>query len=380
MSAQINGTHIQARFIAACFFIVFCLCNASLFGQFHHDILPNLTGAALENGLQDNYKPTNVLLYGPARDTLFSRVYLEKDSVVCIYSDHKVFLPVGADPTQAVFMNGAANGINTEHTYPQSKGADEANGNPYSDMHHLYPSRVAVNEARADFPFQEIPDANTTKWFYRNQTVTSQPAASAKPLYSEFRSGAFEVRESQKGNIARAMFYFYTMYRTEAINADPFFFEAQANTLCAWHYLDPVDSLEYARTFKIAKYQSNKPNPFVLDCSLAERTYCSSTAQACPNLPTVASSEPKVDPIALSVYPNPSSQEFVVSMNLPKAQKITITIYQTDGSEAHTLYEGIVPAEKWEQYFTHRGQGVYMLSVSNAKGLLSQRKLVFSEK
>jgi hypothetical protein len=50
-------------------------------------------------------------------------------------------------------------------------------------------------------------------------------------------------------------------------------------TLCDWHNYDPVDSLEWERTFAIAKYQDNKANPFVLDCSLAKRAYC-------PNLQT----------------------------------------------------------------------------------------------
>ncbi|MDV7400839.1 endonuclease, partial [Arthrospira platensis SPKY1] len=84
----------------------------------------------------------------------------------------------------------------------------------------------------------------------------------------------FEPREAVKGAIARAMFYFYTMYREEADAADPDFFRQQVQTLCQWHRQAPPDARELARTRAIARHQDGKPNPFVLDASLAERAFC----------------------------------------------------------------------------------------------------------
>ncbi|MFN8329951.1 MAG: hypothetical protein U0T81_01815 [Saprospiraceae bacterium] len=47
---------------------------------------------------------------------------------------------------------------------------------------------------------------------------------------------------------------------------------------CAQHCVtgiqDPVDSLEWKRTFMISQYQDGKANPFVLDCTLPQRCYC----------------------------------------------------------------------------------------------------------
>lgn len=346
-------------------------------GQFYHPIFSNQQGQTLEQSLVTAYKPATVLNYSMARDTLFSKVYLERDSVVCVYTQHKVYLPPNTDPTVAVYMNGSQNGINTEHSYPQSKGASEANGNPHSDMHHLYPTRLAVNEARGSLPFKEIPDAQTTKWYYKDQTVITLPTAATIDLFSEWNSTGFEVRESQKGNLARSIFYFFTMYRAEALNADPLFFEAQRSTLCDWHHEDPVDSLEYTRTFIIGKYQSGKPNPFVLDCSLAKRTYCGTSTATCPNLPTVSvndSDTPLEAPI-WSIGPKPSNGEFQVNWNLPKALQITLVLTDMNGKEYEVLHSDMVQPLDYQRLNTQL-RGNLILSAYSEGTLIASEKLI----
>ena len=80
----------------------------------------------------------------------------------------------------------------------------------------------------------------------------------------------FEPREEQKGNTARAMVYFYTMYNNVADNN---FWELQKEILLNWNFIDPPDNDEIDRTWSIASYQQNKPNPFVLDPTLFDRIY-----------------------------------------------------------------------------------------------------------
>jgi len=241
-------------------------------GQVHTPLFPNLADDALFEAIRGSYTPSNVLSYGMARDTMFSKIYNVNDSLTGVYSGHQIYLDPTEDPTQAAFMNGSNNGINTEHTYPRSKGAD--NGNARSDMHHLFPTRTPVNSARGSFPFAEINDSSTDTWFRNNQAQSSIPSSDIIDEFSESRNGSFEVREDFKGNVARAVFYFYTMYRNQANSADPNFFEIQRATLLRWHQEDPVDQKEYDRTFQIADYQSGKPNPFILDTLLAYRIYC----------------------------------------------------------------------------------------------------------
>ena len=88
--------------------------------------------------------------------------------------------------------------------------------------------------------------------------------------YSESEDAYFEPREEKKGDIARTMFYFYTMY-LEVANED--FWQDKKETLKIWHEQDPSNNDEVIRTWAIAGYQQNKPNPFVLDETLIIRAY-----------------------------------------------------------------------------------------------------------
>jgi len=182
------------------------LSSNFLFAQFDHEpVFPELSGDALLEELVNNYKPASTLSLTKARDTLFAVVWGKNDSLHCVYSDFARYMDPNEDPTQTVFNNGTADGINTEHSYPRSKGA--GSGNAESDMHHLYPTRVDLNSARASFPFGEIPDNETTTWYYLDENMSSIPNSNINS-YSEHINGRFEVRESFAGNVARAAFYF----------------------------------------------------------------------------------------------------------------------------------------------------------------------------
>ncbi len=269
---------------------------SSLCGQFDHiPIFEDLEDEDLRAALFENYKTQNVLNLSTTKDTLYKNIYLHKDSVRCVYSGFSMFLDLSEDPSQFLFGSGSSRNINLEHSYPQSKGA--GSGPAQSDMHALFPSRVDINSARGSDPLAEIDDNQTLNWYFDDQTMNSIPQ-SRIDAYSEDNNSHFEPRENIKGNLARAFFYFYTMYRDEAIDADPGFFQNQLEDLCVWHSDDPVDSLEWLRTFRISEYQDGLPNPFVLDCSLA-RLYCSDIIAVCQR--TGISENDEID---FFVYPN----------------------------------------------------------------------------
>lgn len=302
------------------------------FAQFSHiNVYPDLEGAELLSALVAGYKTNSVLNYSVARDTLFSKIDAVDDSLECIYSGMKLYLPPGEDPTQAVYLNGIPNGINTEHAYPQSKGAT---GLGESDMHHLFPTRTKVNTERMSNPLGNIPDNITDTWYYKTTELNSVPAQNID-LYSESTNSKFEPRESVKGNIARAIFYFYTMYKDQADAADPNFFELQRADLCDWHFQDPVDETEWNRTHKIKKYQQNKANPFVLDCSLAARTYCDFITPECTFLVTAI--EELEDPGALfTIFPNPGRQQIFIKISVSEPAAYAIEVFDLLGKDRYS--------------------------------------------
>jgi hypothetical protein len=131
--------------------ILFLLFIApSAFGQTL--IFPDLKGEALIEALRNTYRPNVVLSYADARDELFSyTANADNDTLRCVYSGYAIYLPSNEDPSSYAYDNG----IDTEHTYPQSKGA--ADQPAKSDMHHLFPVRSNVNSSRGNDPYAEIP-------------------------------------------------------------------------------------------------------------------------------------------------------------------------------------------------------------------------------
>ena len=226
-----------------------------------------MNGQELLSYVVVNYKTSTTLGYGSARDVLYGTIDLQEDNQLsCVYSGFTITLDVTQDPS----TNAYNQGINCEHTWPQSMGADQEPQK--SDLHHLYPCKSNVNSSRGNHPYSEIIDTETDTW-YRNDYSQSTVPNEFIAEYAEKLNGAtpvFEPREDHKGNASRAMFYFYAMYQQAA---DSNFWDTQKTTLFEWHSIDPVDQEELDRTWLIASYQEEHPNPFILDSSLARRIW-----------------------------------------------------------------------------------------------------------
>ena len=326
----------------------------------HEDVFKELSGTNLFDALQENYTAEQVLSFAKARDTLFATIWGENDSLRCVYTDYPRYMDPNKDPTQTVFNDGQANGINTEHSYPQSKGA--SSGNPRADMHHLFPSRVDVNGTRASLPFAEIPDNETTSWFYEDIKTNTTPTTGIDN-YSEATNSAFEVREAFKGNIARAIFYFYTIYRSQAVIADPDFFAIQKDDLCKWHYEDPVDEKEWNNTYKIASHQDGKVNPFVLDCSLAARLYCPNISSECS---LVKVSEIQVEDF-VTISPNPVDD----FLNISKTHELVIYTMYLMNVDGHILKE-LEPSSN-QIVLNDLNAGIYLLQINSNLGVATYK-------
>ena len=96
--------------------------------------------------------------------------------------------------------------------------------------------------------------------------------------YSEEGAVDFEVREAQKGNTARAMLYFYTMYQAEADAADANYFASQRTSLCAWQDADPVDSLEWVAQLEDRQISGGQAKSFCFGLY----TSCPHLVRQCP--------------------------------------------------------------------------------------------------
>ena len=232
------------------------------FGFSQEIIGEGLQGQELIQYLINNYKTSNVLNYNDARDAMYGYIDNENGSVQCIYTEYTVDNVPSDNPRAYLYENG----IDCEHLYPQSMY--EGTSPMKSDIHHLRPCKSNVNSSRGNKPYNESNDNQTQTWYWL-EYQQSNPPNQNRDKYSESASGVFEPREEVKGDIARAIFYFYTMYSNVA---DDNFFEEQKDILYDWHQDDPINQLEVNRTWDIADYQ-DYPNPFILDETLIQRCY-----------------------------------------------------------------------------------------------------------
>jgi Endonuclease I/Secretion system C-terminal sorting domain len=205
--------------------------------------------------------PTHIDLgYDNARRRMYGNCDNQNNTVTCVYGGYTQSHAQNSTATSISLPNGRI--INAEHTVPQS--FFNSNSPMVADMCHLFPTYETWNSDRGSYPFAEIPDAQTTKWEILLNTATATIPASNIEGYSEFKTGSYEPREVQKGNTARAILYFYTVYETQmnSTYGRPITDVANVQTLYNWHIQDPVTQADIDRNDCIKTYQGNG-NPYI---------------------------------------------------------------------------------------------------------------------
>lgn len=176
-----------------------------------------------------------------------------------------------------------------------------------SDLHNLVPDFTSVNSLSETFYYRELQN-ESAQVLYANASPTY---AALRPengmrlkrknggvhwIEKDPTSGYFEPDETRKGDVARIAFYTRLMYSDHLGHMATREFDDMMEDLCHWHQLDPVDEEEMTRTLHIAKFQDDKANPFVLDCTLANRLYCPQNPAECTNCTSYNQDEFRLDP------------------------------------------------------------------------------------
>ena len=212
----------------------------------------NRCGTALLTTLQQLVRGQRLLGYTAARDSLYA--FIDRGDRPAIIDAYTGRVATGVT-TRAT---AAAAGINTEHLWPRSRGAE---GDPaLSDLHHLFSSDEAANAQRSNFPFGLV--RGTVLWTSPNPRT---PGDVSRLGYANGNTGpiVFEPRPSVRGDIARALLYFHLRYHTDrpaGYSLTNFAFER--DLLLAWAREDAPDSWERARNDGVQRAQGNR-NPFI---------------------------------------------------------------------------------------------------------------------
>lgn len=198
----------------------------------------NKKGSDLYYTLQNLIKNHTSFTYSQAREYMWGQIDRKNDQVECVYTGIKVAVTSNYPDLGGLLDQG----FNTEHTWPQSKGAD--NEPQRSDIYHLYPTDETSNSQRSNYPFDNVTQVD---W---------QQSGSKKGRNSQGIT-VFEPRDEHKGNVARSLFYFATCYGNMSG-----FLTSQEATMRNWMNVDPVDAAEMARNNAIAALQENR-NPYI---------------------------------------------------------------------------------------------------------------------
>lgn len=227
---------------------------------------------------------TQDLGYGGARNFMYSTAdnFSNRGSngVVDVYSDLFI-LGSGGDGNkyrerQDENRDGTSGDfINCEHTWPQSFFNKQSP--MVSDMHHLFPSLSKPNGMRGHHPFGMASEGRVTystvsgsKLVIRsNRVMPSLSAPDPEEGVTPFGNSdaVFEPGNSQKGNTARAMQYFYLRYYDRNIRSGDYdaknFWSNRVPMFRQWsEQIDPVDERERTRHELVAQKQGNR-NPFI---------------------------------------------------------------------------------------------------------------------
>lgn len=227
-------------------------------------------GEHFRSFLTKNYAEHEVLGYKQARLEMYGFIYNDPltNAVTCIYTGRKLDCPYMTNVTDCNTE------LNCEHVVPQSffDGQEPMK----SDLHHLYPSLAAANSARSNYPFDNIPTENVSKWYGKDTITDEQPRFPGR--YSKLEQGtSFEPREVAKGKIARAIAYFFIAYPDYF---DRFEDVIDIDTLLHWNILHPPTAEEIEEHDRIVTVQGNK-NPFVVDHLWMIRAYCDISSWGC---------------------------------------------------------------------------------------------------
>ncbi|MGC8840339.1 MAG: endonuclease [Candidatus Sumerlaeaceae bacterium] len=214
----------------------------------YYDSAMGLSGNALRQALHNIIKNHTVLPYtsSSTTDTRAALKLLDEDP----NNTNNVLLHYkGTSEPKANFGTT----WNREHLWPQSLGADVLP--PNTDLHHIFSEDAVLNSSRGNSVFDNV---------YPNQTNSA---------YGNYWTGTrFEVRDPQKGDVARALLYMDVRYDGTGGEPDLVLKNTTAPaydemgvlpTLLQWHWFDLPDAREQQRNDQIyALFQHNR-NPFV---------------------------------------------------------------------------------------------------------------------
>lgn len=246
--------------------------------------------------------------------------------------------------------------IDREHVWPKSLGNFGETAPAGTDLHHLILADSKNNQnGHNSQPYGNVnPDSYTPfDSFYHADNPTNVGNYTGKRgviTYGGQTYTVYEPQDSDKGDIARAMFYMAARYSSYTSVGDPYLKLSNTpntatttssettpgqngflDTLLQWHTLDPVDDYEIKRNNLIYNNAQFNRNPFIDYPSWVDSVWGSKTpVNPATDTVTQFGVQSSVNPTAISL--SPSS----LSLGVSDTSTLTVNVTPLNGSKSVT--------------------------------------------
>lgn len=319
----------------------------------YYDGIGDLNQEALLNALGDLIDTNTYSSYDGAKVFLFQELDNVSGTVRCVYTGE--VYPISSS------YSGQSS-PNTEHTYAQSWFSSSESSRKKADLHHLFITTMQVNSARGNLPFSEVASTAASTVYYNDTPWQSYRG------YDNWGNTVFEPTDQTKGNVARALLYFYTRYH-DGLNQGGVI---MIPVLRTWHQADPPDTAEITRNQDVYEFQTNR-NPYVDHPEYVERIW-----GPVSNNDYVQNSSPtlRID----NIFPNPFHDHVQVIVDRKQGETLITEVYSIRGAKVYsaTLAAG-------ENRFEWDGQssdgqrlspGIYFIRFTNGSQSVSAKTLL----
>lgn len=205
------------------------------------------------------YGAHKALGYSGARVQLYNNVDCQDGAISLLYGGNTYPFKCGGSSMPSGTV------VNCEHIVPQSFFGKKSP--MVCDIHHLYPTPAKLNNMRSNYPFAEFDYDECYEWCKDNSCSTTRPSNPDQYSCLNHDKHHWMPRKDDRGKVARAVFYFFTMYDMVDMNK-----VGDLQTFKNWNRQYPPTAFEKYRNDAINKSQGNR-NPYIDDYTLVDQAF-----------------------------------------------------------------------------------------------------------
>lgn len=228
------------------------LTFVALFGR------PKITETVREQ-LRRMYGQHHVFDYTEARRIMYNDVDCVNGKMNLVYGGSTIEWRCGGTEIPSSTI------VNAEHTVPQS--LFDKKPPMVSDLNHLFAAPSKLNNIRSNYPFVEMDYDSCSQFCHENSCSFTKPSNPDDYSCLGKDQKSFMPIKSGRGQVARAVLYFMTMYDEVDMSH-----VGKLETFKQWNHQFPPTQQEIDRNNAINQTQGNR-NPYIDDYTLVDKAF-----------------------------------------------------------------------------------------------------------